>query len=523
MRLRCTRRLALLSFICTTVCSTVGITPTALAQVSSVDAMHLGLEIAWQSQVQIPQTGRGITTSSLWVDTSVTRKYAVVELEAGRTIEVSASEVDDKGVPIGIEAAKQIASERAARLLGRNDGFEVIESNIPDIRLVVSTSDGLVQTFDAETGMLLWSRPCGQTTAPAQAAALSPNGVSLIHGRHLYLLDWPSGKQLLRQELKYGSSIALAVCGKLAYVTDFRGRLEAYGLGIRIKPWTSQISGRAVGQPVSLADQSYCAFASTDGFLYTMLGGEKPGMWTRYEAAAPFSGCLAAGNQAFYAGSIEGVIAKVGVDDKLGNLNWDFTTGEPLTASPLVVGERVYVANESGRMHCIDDQNGNSIWSEVGLRVVQPLAVASGKLYCTTLAGEIVAVNAENGRFLASSSAIPIAATVVNQVSDRLYVADTSGRLQCLRPIQSTLPRLVQPVTAGEVIPDQNGSPATPPTTPAAASQDPFNFGGDAAAPANSNPFGAAGDPFGAPAPAGDTTPDVADPFGTGASDPFAP
>ncbi|MEZ6081748.1 MAG: hypothetical protein R3C56_40565 [Pirellulaceae bacterium] len=226
------------------------------------------------------------------------RKYAVVELGEGRTIEVSADELDSKGVPIGIEVAKQMAGERAARLLGKNDGFEVIESSIPKIYLVVATSDRLIQNYDAETGRLLWSRPCGVSTAPAQSAALSPSGVSLIHGRHLYLLDWESGKQLQRQELKYGSSIALAVCGRVAYITDFRGRLEAYGLGITFRPWTSQIAGRDVGRSVTLADQSYCAIASTEGYVYTMVGGDKPGMWTRYEASSPFNGSLAAGNHA---------------------------------------------------------------------------------------------------------------------------------------------------------------------------------------------------------------------------------
>lgn len=546
MRLRFTRRLALLSFLCSAICSTGWLATAARAQMSAVDAGQLGLEIAWQTQLQLPKVGRGITTSSLWVDNTAPRKYAIVELGAGRTIEVSASELDSKGEPIGIEVAKQMASERAARLLGRNDGFEVIESSIPNIYLVVVTSDGLVQNYDAETGRLRWSRPCGVSTAPAHSAALSPSGVSLIHGRDLYLLDWASGKQLQRLELKYGSSVSLAVCGQVAYISDFRGRLEAYGLGITFKPWTAQIAGRDVGRPVTLVDQSYCAIASTEGFMYTMIGGQepvttddakanvkpniKPGMWTRYEAASPFSGSLAAGNHAFYAGSSDGILAKISVDDRLGGLNWDFTTGEPLTAPPLVIddrviGDRVYLANESGKLLCLDDKTGSLLWSAVGLSVVQPFAVAGGKLYCSTIAGRIIAVDAESGRFIAGSQPMPLAALVINQSSDRLYVADTAGRLQCLRPWQSTLPRVIVSVKPSEGAPSQEVAPAATEATPAASDQDPFNTGGGAAAsPAGTNPFGAGSDPFGTSAPAGDETPNAtADPFGTGASDPFGP
>lgn len=525
------RLLPQLASVCLALCACFGWMPVANAQVSAVDAKQLGLEIAWQSQLQLPRVGRGIVTSKLWVDASPPRKYATVDLGAGRTVEISAAQVDSKGQPIGIEVAKQLAAERAARLLGRNDGFQVVESNVPSIRLVVVTSDGLVQNIDAETGRMLWSSSCGSTTAPAQPAAFSQAGVSLIHGRHLYLLDWQTGKQIQRKELEYGSSIALAVAGNIAYVSDYAGRIEAYGLGTTLIPWTAQVSGRAVGQPVSLADQSYCAMASSLGYMYTMRGGDTPGMWTRFEAASALTGCLAAGNHSFYVGSIEGVLTKIGVDAKLENLKWDVTTGEPLTAPPLVIGNRVYVANESGRLLCIDDSEGALLWTETGLRILQPLSVAAGNLYCSTLSGRIAAINIDSGRLVAASQPTPLATSVINQTSDRLYVIDTSGRLQCLRPFQSKLPKLVEPVVVGED--DETGkseSAATDSPAPA-TSQDPFSAAGEAAsgtnpfgdAAAGANPFGGASDPFGAPAPATPAGAEPAvDPFGTGADDPFS-
>ncbi|MEZ6081749.1 MAG: PQQ-binding-like beta-propeller repeat protein [Pirellulaceae bacterium] len=143
---------------------------------------------------------------------------------------------------------------------------------------------------------------------------------------------------------------------------------------------------------------------------------------------------------------------------------------------------------------------------EVGLRVVQPFAVAGGKLYCSTVAGRIIAVDAESGRFIAGSQPMPLAALVINQSSDRLYVADTAGRMQCLRPWQSTLPRLVEPLRRSKERPHKKLRPtATRETTPAAADQDPFNLsGGAAASPAGSNPTDSASDPFGTVAPTGD-------------------
>ncbi len=70
------------------------------------------LEVAWQGQVQLPRT-KGIASAHLWAESSGARQFAVVELKNGRTIQVSADELDRDGKPIGLEAAKLRAQQQA--------------------------------------------------------------------------------------------------------------------------------------------------------------------------------------------------------------------------------------------------------------------------------------------------------------------------------------------------------------------------------------------------------------------------
>lgn len=486
----------------------------SFGQISSIDAERLDLEIAWQAQVQLPRAGRGIVSTHLWVDSSQIRKFAIVELAGGRTIRVSADQTDSRGVAIGIEEAKKQAGENAARLLGKNSGFEVVELAIPLVRLVFITSDGLVQTFDAESGAMLWSSPCGSALAPAHPGAVSAVGVSVIHGRNLYLLDWNSGKQLMNKELPVGSSVALAVCNDLAYVTDFRGRLQAYGLGGTRKDWSSQIIGRAVGQPVSLADQTFCAIASTDGFVYVLTAGERADIWTRYETASSISGSLSAGNGAFYAGTGDGLLTKISVNDRLGALDWDYPAGETITAPALVIGKRVVATTEAGAIHCIDDANGFGIWAKQGLRIEQPIAFVGNSFLCSTFSGEIYALDADTGTVQGRTSPGRIKSTIKNQVSDRLYIVGENGRLQCLRGRGAVLPTMIAPVVPSTAAPAEGTSAAdAPPATPASnQSNDPFNLNEESAgAPAaNASDSAPVADPFGADP--------AADPFGTSGS-----
>lgn len=102
---------------------------SAMAQISSDDARHLGLEVAWQSQVQLPRA-KGIASSHLWAESTGARQYALIEVN-GRTIRVSADKLDRDGKPIGIEAAKLQAQQEAQfRSFDKNGDGELVPAEV---------------------------------------------------------------------------------------------------------------------------------------------------------------------------------------------------------------------------------------------------------------------------------------------------------------------------------------------------------------------------------------------------------
>lgn len=499
----------------------LSLSSVGLCQLPRHEVERLGMELAWQGQVQLPAAGQGIVSSHLWLDPTQIRQYAVVELEGGRTIRIAADELDSRGQPLGLEGAKQQAAEQAARLLGKNEGFDVVEANIPQSRLVFITNDGLVQNFDAETGSLIWSSVCGSIRAPAHPGVVSAAGVALIHGRNLYLLDWQTGKQRMITELPFGSAVTLAACDDLVYVSDFRGRIQALGLGTPRKSWSSKVIGRTVGRPVTLLDQSHCAIATSEGYVYTFLGGENPGIWSRYQTPSGLHGSLAAGNGAFYAGTGDGVLTKIGID----GMGWEYPAGETISVPAFVSGDRVVVATEGGDLHCIDDATGYRVWSITGQRFTQPFAQMDGKYLCRTAVNEICAVDAKTGKIVFRTQPTGITKIVHNQLTDRVYLVGTYGQVQCLRLRGADLPHLYRPVDS-EQAPQETAPAAAGQSTAPATGDNPFNFGAPAG---GSNPFGgdASGDasgaagsnPFGSePSSAGGTNPfgAEANPFGAG-------
>jgi outer membrane protein assembly factor BamB len=425
----------------------------------------LGLEVSWSAHAQASPGTVGIVSAQLWADTTQPKSYAVVEL-GDRSIEVPTDILDQNFQPMGEEGAKQEARRLASRYLGQSEGFEVSIRQIPQLRLVVVSGDGVVQCWDAETGNLQWATACGPTTSPAYPAALSQSGVVVIQGEYLYHLDWIDGRQIQVKKLPSGTSNSVAIVdapivvsregsgeittiNTLALVSNYRGFVNGYSLNNSIAPWTYQLIGRSVGMPVSLPDRSSTAIATDFGWLYVFSGSLNPAVQFRFESGKRFGGSLTAGQDAFYVGNIGGSFSKISIRDR-GVLEWTYRLSQSITAPPLLdpLQKRIYVSTEAGELTAIDDQSGSLAWNQIvfgSSRVRGPIAICRGSVICRTYSHTLIAYDSSSGQMLGQSSPLPLAdKMIVNGISDRVYLINRSGSLTCLRPIGKQLPTIFQ-------------------------------------------------------------------------------
>lgn len=502
-------------------------TATGYSQLQRSAVQQMGLETAWQSQVQLPQRGAGLVSSHLWAHTENPRQYAVVDLP-GRKIQVSAEQLDRDGVAIGLAEAKLQAQKQAAKILGKSEGIQVVEVTVPRISLVLVTSDGLVQSIDAETGANEWTSSCGPSNAIAFPGAVSPMGITVVQGEKIYLLDWTTGKHLMAKPLRFSSSNSVAVCNDMAFVSDFTGRVECYGLGKTQRPWGTVIQGRAIGKTANLLNQEYCAIASDEGYVYVFSGGEEPRVRMRYETSSPLTGSVAAGNDAFYAGSAAGVVSKFAVEGRLGRIFWEFRLGQTVTAAPLIIEDKVVIAAEDGSVIAVNDSTGLAEWSAEQAHVQTPIAKLGNHYYCISFSGELIALDVDTGRVQAVSAPMNLSRPVVNQLDDRIYLVSKLGRIQCLRPIGGSSPKLF---TAPKLSAEGEQASVSVQGDASGAQDGGFGaqgdnpFGGMLEEPAaGTDPFGGSGtaeDPFGGAGTAGDPfggSGNAGDPFGGGGS-----
>ncbi len=130
--------------------------------------------------------------------------------------------------------------------------------------------------------------------------------------------------------------------------------------------------------------------------------------------------------------------------EKDGDKVWRFSVGEPIVDAPAVVGDRVYVTAQLGGMHCLALKTGNENWSAPG--IVQFVAASKSRVYATDRIGRLVVLDARNGARL---DAVPIESVpikLLNTVTDRIYLADDGGLVQCLHEVQQREPLIYSKV-----------------------------------------------------------------------------
>ncbi|NMC21391.1 MAG: PQQ-binding-like beta-propeller repeat protein [Thermogutta sp.] len=166
------------------------------------------------------------------------------------------------------------------------------------------------------------------------------------------------------------------------------------------------------------------------------------------------------------------------LNERDGKLLWRLSTGEPIGEPPVLIEDSLYVVTRFGGMYRVKADSGDIVWRTRG--PTKFIAASAKRVYTRDALGQLVYLDKESGARLGQLDIAAFHFQITNSETDRIYLADKSGLIQCLREIDLEQPLYHVPIVTEIEKPESpQEEPAAaeepaPPPPPAEDIDDPF-------------------------------------------------
>lgn len=353
------------------------------------------------------------------------------------------------------------------------------------------TSLGIVQAIDGETGRTYWATEVGDANLETTPPSINDKYVAVTNGSTLYVLSRANGGILFTQRLGGAPSAGTAASELDAIVPLSNGIVEGYKLQreSRVDEIPQRYSGSGSPSVAPIIVGNRTMWSTPQGFVYSRELSKSMSQF-RFRLDDHVDAAPAYMSPYVYAASRSGRV--YGISEARGLEIWQFPTEVPISQPIITIDGKLYVITDKAEMYRIDPRMGTQIWYSTG--IASFLSMSLNRIYGLDPQGRIVVLDANTGSLLAVVAGtggydVP----TINSDTDRIYLCDSTGLLQCLREVRETKehPEWAKPIY------HSRGYAVPPPKKPGAAAPADGTMPADGAAPAAgaapadpANPFG---------------------------------
>lgn len=339
---------------------------------------------------------------------------------------------------LGLQGATEKAQKLVAtyKTLGRNVDIEPYSQRIAFA--VTLTSNGILESMDAETGAVLWRTQAGISTLPMFGPGVSDDYVVATNGNVFYVYELATGNIVTSRKLEFTPTACPTVLGDKIIVPSVDGRLVAYDIKKpEIAPAIIRIGiENRLGVVIS-ADRKFFAWPTGRKLIQAKMD-QFPILWNATSVNERILALPIATQNGFLASTEHGTVfhCSTGREDAL---FWKTRLAVQVSQSPLANKELAFVVSDEGILFALRMQDGTDAWGHQPQHIQNLIAVGKKHLYVKDWRKALVAIDLETGLESAQTSLI-LPDVVPNKITDRLLFVTKQGQVTCLREIDATVP-----------------------------------------------------------------------------------
>ena len=143
----------------------------------------------------------------------------------------------------------------------------VVGAAVEGDTLTVLMDSGVLQAFDAATGVARWTEQLGDSTLLNLGPAISAGRIGVASGSTLYVLDASNGRELLRKRLNGAPGATPAFTDTWVFTPLVTGMIQGVALdGAAGQSWNFAGAGAVYEPPIVTGDR--LVWATSKGHLY---------------------------------------------------------------------------------------------------------------------------------------------------------------------------------------------------------------------------------------------------------------
>jgi outer membrane protein assembly factor BamB len=356
----------------------------------------------------------------------------------------------------------------AVPMAGRRDGFRTIQLNNKDL-FAVSRS-GMIFCYDAESGLMRWKASAGRPWEIGESVGFNTRSVFVTSGTFLVTIDRSTGQVRWRYNLPGGVSAPPVADDDQIYISSVTSDAYAFALPPldtftgrvdrprsladamfhneredtpRPKPiWVERTDLRLEFRPLQTPEVIFFFSPSGSAIAFEKFPREVKGGTTelyRFSTDKKVRQTPGQYDDTAFIGSEDAHL--YAIDLNHGKLRWRFTAGSPVSHRPASTEQDVFVTSEREGLARLDRKTGDAPWRIPRGRAfldANPdadlfLAANDRFVYATDGSRRLLVLDRKRGVTLSRLDTRAFAFPVVNEVTDRVYLAANNGLIVCLR------------------------------------------------------------------------------------------